>query len=156
MKHPKSHLQDIFIGLLSLLLLLSVSILCLRINICESVFQARRGTHGGGGTTVTEGTTRVSHCKPLTSPENASLSCEESRLTPSFSPPNPTHHVSHLDWRPLGQNTRERGWAQPQSREPIRRRRTELGKKELDIPASLGGARSETLIFFLSVFAPLR
>lgn len=62
-----------------------------------------------------------------TSLENASLSCEESRLIPSFSPLSPTHHVSHLDWRPLGQR-RERGWAQPQSREPIRRQRTELIK----------------------------
>ncbi len=44
---------------------------------------------------------------PLTSPESASLSSEESRLIPSFSPPNPTHHVSHLDWRPLGRNEGE-------------------------------------------------
>lgn len=70
---------------------------------------------------------------PLTSPQNASLSCEESRLIPSFTPPpNPAHHVSHLDWRPLGfnQNEGEGRWAQPQSREPIRRQRTELGVKK--------------------------
>lgn len=72
--------------------------------MCLSVFppgrrrsQWKRRNHCNGG--KHEGVTLL----PLTSPENASLSCKESRLIPSFSPPNPTHHVSHLDWRPLGQ-----------------------------------------------------
>lgn len=97
--------------------------------------QARGGTDGRGGTTVTEGNMRVSRCYhwPL-------------RRTPLWA-------AKSLDWplhlvplTPLttsviliggpSAKTRERGWAQPQSREPIRRQRTELEKK-LNITALL-------------------
>lgn len=91
----------------------------LRFNICLYIFPPgqrrsrwRRRNHCNRG--KHEGVTLL----PLTSPEKASLSCEESRLNPSFSPPNPTQHVSHLDRRLLGQKGRERGSAQPQRREP--------------------------------------
>lgn len=123
--------------------------------MCLCVHQARGGTHGRGGTTVTEGNTRVSHCYhwPL---RRTPLWAAKSLDWPlHLVPPNPTHHVSHLDWRPLGQK-RGRGGGLSLRVGSQSGDRGLNWKKKLNITALLGGARSETLIFFLSVFAPQR
>lgn len=102
----------------------------LRFNLCLFAHQARGGTHGGGGTTVTEGNTRVSRCYHWPLRRTPLWAAKSLDWSLHLVAPNPTHHVSHLDWRLLGQTRGRGGWAQPQSREPIRRRRTELGKKK--------------------------
>lgn len=126
------------------------------LNIGLFSHQAGGGANGGGGTTVTAGNEGVTLLL-LTSPENASLSCEESRLIPSFSPLTPLTTSVTLIGGPSAK-MRERGWAQPQSREPIRRQRTELGEKNniLNITTLLWRHSLRDTHFFLPVFAPPR